>query len=97
TGSTAAYASAVGLVASLTTTPAAQGTLTGTATVGQTLQAPTATAYTWPRCNANARACTAIAGAAAASYMLTPDENGHTVIATAGGSLTVASPVVAAS
>jgi hypothetical protein len=108
TGSTAAYASAVGLVATPAATPVATGqaTLTGAATVGQTLQvmqgtwtpaAPTTFTYAWLRCNANGRVCTAISGASAASYTLTADDTGHKVIATAGASLTVASPVVAAS
>jgi hypothetical protein len=107
TGTTAAYASAVGLVATAAATPVATGqaTLTGAATAGQTLQvmqgtwtpaAPTTFTYTWLHCNANGRICTAIAGASAASYTLTADDTGHKVIATAGASLTVASPVVAA-
>jgi hypothetical protein len=107
TGTTAAYASAVGLVATAAATPVATGqaTLTGAAIAGQTLQvmqgtwtpaAPTTFTYTWLRCNANGRICTAIAGASAASYTLTADDTGHKVIATAGASLTVASPVVAA-
>lgn len=101
TGTTAAYASAVGVVAEPTAIASAQATLSGTPTVGQTLQitpAPTApTTYTWLRCNANGRLCTAIAGATSASYTLTAEDTGKKVIATAGGSLTVASPVVAAS
>jgi hypothetical protein len=100
TGTTSAYASAVGLVVGQTGIATAQATLAGTPTVGQTLQitpTPTASAYTWLRCNANARACTTIAGASAASYTLTADDTGKKVIATAGGSLTVASPVVVAS
>jgi hypothetical protein len=100
TGTTSAYASAVGLVVGPTAIATAQATLAGTPTVGQTLQitpAPTASTYTWLRCNANARVCTAIAGASAASYTLTADDTGKTVIATVGGSLTVASPVVVAS
>jgi hypothetical protein len=100
TGTTAAYASAVGVVAGPTTVATAQATLAGTPTVGQTLQitpAPATSTFAWLRCNANGRLCTAIACATAESYTLTADDTGHKVIATAGGSLTVASPVVAAS
>ena len=59
--------------------------------------------YTWLRCNANGRLCTAIPAATAASYTLTADDSGHTIVATqtaAAGTatqavLTVASAVVA--
>ena len=112
TGTTAAYASLVGPVAPATSKLAAtaQPTLAGTTTVGQTLQAtqgtwtgaPASFTYAWLRCNANGRLCTAIAGATAASYVLTADDSGHTIVATltatAGtatqAALTVASPLV---
>ncbi|HUZ82150.1 MAG TPA: hypothetical protein VMU73_07875, partial [Gaiellaceae bacterium] len=112
TGTTPAYASLAGLVAAKAATLAAtaQPSLAGTATVAQALTvtpgtwagSPTTFAYTWLRCNANGRLCTAIAGASAASYTLTAGDSGHTivatVIATAGTAtqavLTVASPAV---
>ena len=114
TGTTAAYSSPAGLVAAKTATLAAtaQPTLAGTATVGQALTVTPGTwsgtpsttfTYTWLRCNANGRLCTAIPAATAASYTLTADDSGHTIVATqtatAGTAtqavLTVASPVVA--
>ena len=114
TGTTAAYSSLAGLVAAKTATLAAtaQPTLAGTATVGQALTVTPGTwsgtpsttfTYTWLRCNANGRLCTAIPAATAASYTLTADDSGHTIVATqtatAGTAtqavLTVASAVVA--
>jgi len=112
TGTTPAYSSLAGLVAAKTATlaPTVQPTLAGTASVGQALTvtpgtwsgSPTTFTYAWLRCNANGRLCTAIAGATAASYTLTADDSGHTIVttltATAGTAtqavLTVASPVV---
>jgi hypothetical protein len=112
TGTTPAYSSLAGLVAAKTATLAAtvQPTLAGTASVGQALTvtpgtwsgSPTTFTYAWLRCNANGRLCTAITGAIAASYTLTADDSGHTIVttltATAGTTtqavLTVASPVV---
>ncbi len=113
TGTTPAYASLAGLVAAKASTLAAtaQPTLSGTAAAGQALTvvpgtwsgaAPTAFTYTWLRCNANGRLCTPIAAATAASYTLTADDSGHTIVAavaaTAGTAaeavLTVASSVV---
>ena len=113
TGTTPAYASLAGLVAAKTATLAAtaQPSLAGTATVAQALTvtpgtwagSPTTFAYTWLRCNANGRLCTAIAGASAASYTLTAGDSGHTIVATVTATagtatqavLTVASPTVA--
>jgi fibronectin type 3 domain-containing protein len=112
TGTTPAYSSLAGLVAAKTATlaPTVQPTLAGTASVGQALTvtpgtwsgSPTTFTYAWLRCNANGRLCTAIAGATAASYTLSADDSGHTIVATltatAGTAtqavLTVASPVV---
>jgi fibronectin type 3 domain-containing protein len=114
TGTTAAYSSLAGLVAAKTATLAstAQPTLAGTASVGQALTVTPGTwsgtpsttfTYAWLHCNANGRLCTAITAATAASYTLTADDSGHTIVATltatAGTAtqavLTVASPVVA--
>jgi len=114
TGTTAAYASLAGTVApSGGLAASAQPTLTGTPTAGQTLaispggwtSTPASLAYGWLRCNANGRACTAIAGATADSYTTTADDEGHTLVATVAATagtasvtvLTVASPVVAPS
>jgi len=111
TGTTTVYAPLAGTIAKVGGLAAsAQPTLTGTATVGATLDVaqggwtstPASFAYVWLRCNANGRLCTAIAGATADSYTVTADDNGHTLVATvtatAGTSvvpvLTVASPVV---
>jgi fibronectin type 3 domain-containing protein len=112
TGTTPAYSSLAGLVAAKTATlaPTVQPTLAGTASVGQALTvtpgtwsgSPTTFTYAWLRCNANGRLCTAIAGATAASYTLSADDSGHTIVATltatAGTAtqavLTVTSPVV---
>ena len=60
--------------------------VSGTAQVGQTLStstgtwsgAPTSYAYQWQRCDANG-VCTAIAGATAATYLLTPGDIGATI------------------
>jgi len=99
-GTTSAYASLVGLVAAAgsplySTAPPG---ISGTATVGQALQAstggwsqaPTAFAYQWLRCNANGRVCAAIGGATAAAYTVTSADAGHALVAvvtaTAGGS-----------
>ena len=83
--------------------------LTGTTQVGQTLVAnagtwngsPSAFAYLWRRCDIAGATCTAIAGATASSYVLTPGEIGSTVslIVTAtgkGGSQSASAPTTAA-
>ena len=114
TGTTAAYSSLAGLIAAKSAKLAAtaQPTFGGPATVGQALTvvpgtwtgSATATlTYTWLRCNANGRICTPIAAATAASYTLTADDSGHTVVATVTATagttsqavLTVVSAVVA--
>jgi hypothetical protein len=113
TGTTPAYASLAGLVAAKTATLAAtaQPTLTGAVTVGQVLTvtpgtwsgaAPPTFTYAWLRCNANGRLCAPITGVTAASYTLTADDSGHTIVATVNATagtaghavLTVASSVV---
>jgi hypothetical protein len=91
TGTTAAYAPLAGLVApaSATFAASAQPALSGTPAVGQSLTViggaytvkPTALSYAWLRCNANGRACTAIAGAATATYTVGADDAGHVLVA----------------
>jgi hypothetical protein len=110
-GTTTAYSSLAGIVAAPDALAAtAQPTLAGVAAVGRTLTAPAATwtspptslGYTWLRCNANGRRCSAIPGAGDGSYTPTADDVGHTLVAkiaatagTASGAvLTVASSVV---
>ncbi len=114
TGTTPAYASLAGLVAAKGAGLAAtaQPALAGNAAVGQTLTVtpgtwsgatPSTFTYAWLRCNANGRLCTRVAAATAASYTLTADDSGHTIVAavtaTAGTAaqavLTVASPAIA--
>lgn len=81
----------------------------GAAQVGQTLTssagtwngAPTSFVYEWRRCDPTGAACTAIAGATAATYTLTPGDLGATVslvvtAANAAGSQTAAAPTTAA-
>lgn len=87
-------------------------TVAGTAVAGQSLTssvgtwtgAPSSFAYQWRRCSASGVQCTAIVGATAATYTLTPDDIGATVslIVTASGkggstsAATAATGVVAA-
>ena len=95
TGTTAAYAAIAGLVAGPTSTlvATAQTGLAGNAAVGTALTAqaptwvtaPTASTYAWLSCNANGRACTAIAGQTGGSYTLTAADVGHTIIAAVTG------------
>ena len=90
-GTTAAYSPLAGLVAPASATFAAraQPALSGTPAVGQSLAVtggaytvkPTALSYAWLRCNANGRACTAIAGAATATYTVGADDAGHVLVA----------------
>jgi hypothetical protein len=49
-------------------------------THGSFTAVPESLAYTWLRCNANGRVCTPIAGAGAASYVVTPDDAGHALV-----------------
>jgi len=99
TGTTSAYASLAGPTAAASSPlySTVQPVISGNPLVGQTLQVgtgtwsqtPTAFGYRWQRCNANGRLCTAIAGAAAASYVVTAADAGHMLVAvvqaTAGG------------
>jgi hypothetical protein len=89
-GTATGYASLVGPVAAANAPLAATGqpTISGTATVGQTLEAsggswsqpPTALTYQWERCNPNGRLCTPIAGATAATYTVTAGDSTHTLL-----------------
>jgi hypothetical protein len=90
-GSTSAYASLVGPVASnkplLVST--AQPQITGLPVEGKPLQVttgawspvPTSLAYSWRRCNANGRVCAAIAGANASAYTVSGEDAGHALVA----------------
>jgi hypothetical protein len=90
-GSTAAYASLIGPIAQskplLVST--AQPQVIGLPIEGKALQvtagawspAPSTVTYTWQRCNANGRLCTAIAGATAAAYTVVAADVGHALVA----------------
>src|SRR5438445_637611 len=62
-------------------------TITGTATVGQTLTAnegtwsnsPTSFSYQWLRCNGGGNSCVAITGATSKTYTLTATDAGHAI------------------
>src|SRR6266516_365609 len=62
-------------------------TITGTATVGQTLTAnegtwsnsPTSFSYQWLRCNGGGNSCVAITGATSKTYTLTAADAGHAI------------------
>lgn len=88
---TTVYVSAVGQVVAKGAAAPAQPTLSGSATL---TVAGGGAPYAWLRCNANGRACVAIAGATAATYTPTAAEAGHTLVATAGGALSPRSAVV---
>jgi hypothetical protein len=82
---TTVYVSAVGLVG--TAAPAAQPTIAGTTTL--TVAGPAGATFTWLRCNANGRACAAIAGATTAAYTPTAEDAGHSLVATVDGALSL--------
>jgi hypothetical protein len=91
TGSASAFASLVGPVASrrplLEST--AQPVVTGPPIQGKTVQVTTGTwsptpgslAYRWLRCNRNGRLCATIANATGSSYVATPADVGHALVA----------------
>jgi hypothetical protein len=99
TGSVSVYGPLIGPVAAAGAglTPTAPPAISGTARVGGTLTAddgswtspPTATVYTWLRCNANGRICEPIRGANRSTYRPKALDSGHTLVvsvdATAGG------------
>jgi hypothetical protein len=100
-GTAFAYASLVGPIAP---TPSillatSQPTITGDPRIGQRLTVspgtwspvPASYGYAWQRCNTNGRICTPIAGASAATYVVTPADAGRSIAAivtatSAGGS-----------
>jgi hypothetical protein len=90
TGTTAAYAPAVGTVAAMSapvTAPSAP-VPAGDAKVGKTLTAQPpkwstpqgAIAYAWLRCNANGRACQAIPGATKGTYVVAAADASRTLV-----------------
>lgn len=91
TGTTAAYSPLAGLVAPASAGFAAraQPALAGTPAVGQSLSViggaytvkPASLSYAWLRCNANGRACTAIAGATGDAYTVAAEDTGHVLVA----------------
>jgi hypothetical protein len=76
--------------------------VSGTAAVGATLNAtagiwtktPTAVTYSWLRCNTVGRACVAVAGAAASTYVPAAADVGHTLVARLQGTVGTSSQVV---
>jgi len=111
-GGSPVYASLVGPVAPASALAStAQPALSGKAVQGQALtvtpggwtSSAASVSYAWQRCNANGRICTAIAGAAAATYVPVAADVGHAlaalVTATVSGktqaALSVASDAVA--
>src|SRR5205085_4631045 len=97
TGTSAAYSSLVGPVASRRAGIVSQSmpTLAGSAAPGGTLTVdagswrPRAGAYfyAWRRCNANGRICTTIPHATNASYVVTAADVGHTLVAVVSASV----------
>lgn len=89
-GTSSAYASVVGLVAPATATfiSTVQPLITGAVQQGRTLQvdngawsgSPTSFTYSWSRCNKNGRVCTRLAGATAATYVVTAQDVGHALV-----------------
>jgi hypothetical protein len=90
-GTASGYGSAVGIVAPAAATfvSTVQPVVIGAVQKGRTLRvdngawskSPTSFTYGWLRCNQNGRICAAIAGAAAASYVATAADVGHTLVA----------------
>jgi hypothetical protein len=103
-GTSSAYASVVGLIAPAAATfvSTVQPLITGAVQQGRTLQvdngawsgSPTSFAYSWSRCNKNGRICTRIAGATAATYVVTAQDVGHALVvlvtASSGGATAAA-------
>jgi len=90
TGTVQSFASLVGPIAPSTATLVSSGqpSVSGDPRAGQTLTAgtgawtevPTAFGYAWQRCNARGRACSAIAGATASTYLVDAADAGHTLV-----------------
>ena len=103
-GTAPAYAPVAGLVAAANSTlvPTVQPVLAGDPIVGTAIDVqaaawsgtPTTTTYAWLRCNANGRACAAIAGQTASSYTLTTADLGFTVMAAVTGTAGTAKETV---
>ena len=72
--------------------PAAGATLTSSA--GIWTSPPSAVTYSWLRCSAIGRACTAIAGAASSSYVPSSADVGHALVARLQATLSANSQVV---
>jgi hypothetical protein len=89
-GATAAYGGGAAVPAVATTIPIASAapTITGVPVVGQTLTelhaawsgTPSGYAEQWYRCTPHTTTCTAIAGATAMTYTLTPADAGHSMV-----------------
>jgi hypothetical protein len=94
-GSAVSYSTLAGLVApaAATLVAAAQPPLTGDPIVGQPLKveavawtpASAKSAFTWLRCNANARVCAPVTGATTGTYTLVAADAGHTLLAAVTG------------
>jgi hypothetical protein len=101
TGTAAAYSSLFGPVAPKrdALVSAASPAVTGSATPGQTLSVDAGLwqprvgklSYLWHRCNPNGRICMPVAGATKASYVVTPGDVGHALVALVTASLGSAS------
>ena len=57
------------------------------ATAGVWTKTPSATTYSWLRCNTSGRACVAVAGASAATYVPVAADLGHTLVARVQGTV----------
>ena len=64
-----------------TAQPVVSGTTKLTVTKGSWTTAPAAVTYAWLRCDRSGRTCTAIQGAAAATYTAAADDGGHRLVA----------------
>lgn len=92
-GTSTTYASLVGPIAASTSAVASttQPVITGSPVQGQTLSAAQgAPSYAWQRCNQNGRACSAIEGATAATYVPTSADVGHALVVLVGGTFSIA-------
>jgi hypothetical protein len=97
TGTAAAYSSLFGPVARAhdALASAASPAVTGSATPGSTLAVDAGLwrprvgklSYLWHRCNANGRICVPVAGATKESYVVTPADVGHALVALVTASL----------
>jgi hypothetical protein len=79
-------------VAVSTGQPKVSGTTTLTVDNGAWKTAPAAFTYAWLRCNANGRLCVPIAGATKPTYVPAADDEGHSLVATVNGALSISAP-----